>query len=276
MRPPERVDVLHLFPEERAHLLRLLTGLSREQWALPTICPGWAVKDIAQHLLADDLGRLSRSRDHFFPDAARPLAGESVVDLVNRLNEVWVSATRRLSPEVLCDLLAVSGEWSLAHFNSLDLDAVGPPVSWAGRDPAPVWLDIAREYTERWHHQQQIRDALEAPELDAPHLFAPVLATFTRALPHTFRDTDAPEGSTVHLRISGEAGGCWSIQREQTAWRLYVGAPERPSASVTMDQSIAWRLFSKGILPADAEKSTTITGDRRLGAQVLQTVSVIA
>jgi uncharacterized protein (TIGR03083 family) len=275
MRPPNRVDVLHLFNEERAELLGLLRGLTREHWALPTVCPGWSVRDIALHLLGDDLGRLSRTRDHF-RGQTEPGADESIVDLVNRLNELWVAATRRLSPGVLCDLLSVSGEWTLAYFVTLDLDTVGGPVSWAGPEPAPVWLDIAREYTERWHHQQQIRDAVAAPELTARRLFAPVLATFAHALPHTFRDTDAMDGSSVHLHIAGEAGGDWSIRRESAQWHLYVGAPDRANARVTIDQSLAWRLFTRGLVPAEAEESATIEGDRELGRQILRTVAVIA
>ncbi|HEX3202686.1 MAG TPA: hypothetical protein VHW42_12245 [Actinomycetes bacterium] len=42
------------------------------------------------------------------------------------------------------------------------------PVSWVGPDPAPNWLDVAREYSERWTHQQQIRDAAEIPGRDGP------------------------------------------------------------------------------------------------------------
>ena len=213
MRPPDPVEVLKLFPEERAQLLHLLTGLRPDQWALPTVCPGWSVKDIALHLLGDDLGRLSRGRDQFL-SPVQPEADETIVEFVNRLNELWVTATRRLGPRVLCDLLRVTGEWMLEYFGTLDLNALGGPVSWSGPEPAPVWLDVAREYTERWHHHQQIRDALGAPGLFETRLFAPVLATFVRALPHTFRNVDAADGSTVHLRITGQAGGEWSISRK--------------------------------------------------------------
>jgi uncharacterized protein (TIGR03083 family) len=248
MRLPERLDVLELFPEERAHLVGLLNSLTRSQWALPSVCPGWTVGDIAAHLLGDDLGRLSRMRD-VFRGPVQPVVDESILDLVNGLNESWVAATRRLSPRVVCTLLSVSGKWTLAYFALLDLDAVGEPVSWAGPEPAPVWLDIAREYTERWHHQQQIRDAVGAPELGDRRLFGPVLATFAHALPHTFRDTEAVDGSTVHLRIAGEAGVDWLIRRDGERWRLYLGPLDRATARVTMSQGIAWRLFTKGISP---------------------------
>jgi hypothetical protein len=92
-------------------------------------------------------------------------------------------------------------------------------VTWAGPEPAPVWLDVAREYTERWHHHQQIRDALGRPALTAPRLFAPVLDTLVRALPHTFRDVQAPDGTHVKLTITGDAGGVWSLVRDER-WSL--------------------------------------------------------
>jgi hypothetical protein len=43
-----------------------------------------------------------------------------------------------------------------------------------------------------------------------------------------------------------------------------------------MSQGIAWRLFTRGLSPADAEASTTIAGNHQLGRQVLEMVSVIA
>jgi uncharacterized protein (TIGR03083 family) len=233
MRPVGRVEVLHLFPEERLHLLELLRGLSAEQWKLPTVCPGWSVGDIARHLLGDDLGRLSRMRDGF-REASQAKPGEDVVALVNRLNEQWVTALRRLSQRVVCDLLEMTGEWTQEHFATLDLDAMGSAVSWAGPDPAPVWLDVAREYTERWHHQQQMRDAVGAPELLSRRIFAPVLATFVFAMPWSYRSAIAEDGATVTLHITGEAGGVWTLQREANDWRLYTGAPLRPNASATI------------------------------------------
>src|SRR6266852_4119801 len=83
-------------------------------------------------------------------------------------NDDWVRAARRLSPHVMRDLLAAAGPLLFAYFASLDLAATGGPVSWAGPAPAPVWLDVAREYTERWHHQQHIRDA-ERTRVDDRH-----------------------------------------------------------------------------------------------------------
>jgi len=285
MKPLEPVLTLHLFPEERAALLHLLDSLSEPRWDAPTVCPGWSVKDIAAHLLADDLGRLSRGRDQysgsgFTPTRERDFAAE-LLDYINEANERWVAAARRLSPRLLIDLLRWSGEETQRYFESLDMFSIGEPVTWAGPESAPVWLDIAREYAERWLHQAQVRDAVSRPLLTEPRLFLPVLDTFVRALPHTFRDTDAPHGTHVLLLITriGETRASplqWSVVREASRWSLFDSAPLAPSATITMDADTAWRLFTKGISKAEAASRAVITGDARLGEKVLDTVSIIA
>jgi uncharacterized protein (TIGR03083 family) len=279
LKPLEPVLVVHLFPEERRLLLELVRALRDEEWNALTICPGWSVKDIALHLLGDDLGRLSRGRDAFRGGGFVP-KGEGdfereLLDFSNHWNELWVQATRRISPRLLCDLLRFAGHETQRYFESLDLFATGGPVTWAGPDSAPVWLDIAREYTERWHHQQQIRAALGRPGLTEPRLFAPVLDTFVRALPHTFRGVEAADGTHVKLTITGDAGGVWSLVRDER-WSLFRDVAGEPHATVTMDADTAWRLFTKGISRELALVRTEMTGNRSLALKVLDTVSIIA
>ncbi len=183
---------------------------------------------------------------------------------------------RRLSPHVLCDILAISGPWLFAYFASLDLSALGGPVSWAGSEPAPVWLDVAREYTERWVHQQHIRDAVGKPGLTDRRFMGPVIETFVHALPIVFSGATASAGTVVDFRIRGDSGGDWCVVREAAGWKLYAGAAEKPNARVALDESVAWRLFTKGIEPHEAEHGVMFEGDRRLGERVLRTVAIIA
>ena len=280
MKPLEPILIVDLFPAVRDALLELLSGLSEEEWSRPTVCAGWSVKDVALHLLGDDIGKLSRGRDAF-SGAAFVARGDrdfeaELLAFINEANERWVQATRRISPHLLCDLLRFMGGETQRYFQSLDLFQIDEPVSWAGPDPAPVWLDIAREYTERWLHQQQIRDAVEKPGLKERRIFAPVLDTFVRALPHTFRDVDVAEGAQVKLIISGDAGGEWYLVRGDGKWSLYLDADAEPAAAVVMDQETAWRLFTKGISKDEASANATLSGDRSLGMKVLDTVSIIA
>jgi uncharacterized protein (TIGR03083 family) len=274
--PP--INVTDLFAEERAELIVLLRSLSRDDWAMPSPCPGWSVKDLAAHIASDDLGSVARGRDrHYYaPFADREPSWEELLAFINRQNDEWAIAMRRLSAAQIIEMLERSGPAVFAHWRSLDPMAIGGAVSWAGPEPAPVWMDLAREYTERWAHQQQIRDSVGRVGLKERHFMHPVLDAYVRALPHTFRDVAAADGTHVRLLIHGDAGGTWSVVRRGERWHLYVDAPGEADAAVEIDQEPAWRLFTKGMTPADARKQAKIAGDDRLANRVLEMVSVIA
>jgi hypothetical protein len=237
------------------------------------------VQDIAAHLLADDVGRLSGGRDdHDNPDFAAGLDISTLPGLIaaiDRQNALWVEAMRRVSPRVLIDLLRLTGEQTASYFATLDLSAIGGPVDWVGPEPAPVWLDLAREYTERWVHQQQIRDATGRPGLQEPAWFAPVLAAFVLGLPRALGDAGQP-GETVLLTITGEAGSQWLARRDATGWVLEPGRDDTQTAAVTLDQDSAWRLFTRGMTPEAARQVARLSGAPELAARVLETVSILA
>jgi uncharacterized protein (TIGR03083 family) len=275
--PKPPVDVLDLFPRERECLLQLLAALPPDRWSAPTACPGWSVKDLAAHLLGDDLGKLARDRDRPARQAAPAAPSwDDLVALVDRLNQEWVVALRRLSPRVLTDLLAWSGARVQAYFRSLDPMALGRPVSWAGPDPAPTWLDVAREYTERWLHQEQIREAVGAPGLRDRALFHPVLDTFVHALPRAYREVGAAGGTHVRLVVSGDAGGEWSLVRQGGRWGLFVAVETPPACVVSLHEDLAWRLFTRGVDVTVARRRCSIEGDEALGVPALRAVAIVA
>ncbi len=273
---PKPVLVAELFPPVLESLLTLLSSLTDEEWNAPVVAPGWTVKDVALHLLGGDVGVLSGGRDEFVTSDVPREQWKDFVDWLNRRNDLWLQATRRMSSPLLCDLLRFSGEQVSVYFASLDPFAMDGPVSWAGPDPAPVWLDVAREYTERWHHQQHIRDAVGKPGLMEHRFLAPVLDTFVRALPYAYRNTYAPRGTVVALSITGTAGNTWYLRREERSWELYLDSSVEPTARIVLDKDHAWRLFTRGITPAEALIVATLEGDHSLGRRALEMVSVIA
>ncbi len=279
MQPVEPIMVIDLFPQERKQLLELFSELEAEDWEKPTICAGWTVKDIGLHLLGDDIGYLSRARDHFSNPFFRGKdlhEWKSLVANINEANELWVKATARISSKLLSDLLALTGQQFYDYVQSLDQMATGGVVSWAGPDPAPMWLDIAREYTERWVHQQQIRDAVKKPGLKEKRFFHPVLDTFVRALPHTYKDIPVADTTVLEFVVTGEAGDAWYLVGEANRWSLSKRVEHQPIAVVTMDQETCWRLFTKGMGKNQAKAKATIEGDQKLGENLLETVSIIA
>ncbi|MEX2225821.1 MAG: maleylpyruvate isomerase family mycothiol-dependent enzyme [Dehalococcoidia bacterium] len=276
MHPLPPVHTIDLFAPERDALIALLESLAPDEWDAPTVCAGWSVKDIAAHILADDFGNIARGRDGYRVSWFDAPSWEALLDYINRQNEAWVDAMRRVSPRLIRELLRFSGERFVATMRARDLDAIGDPVSWAGPEPAPVRLDVAREYTERWLHQQQIRDAVGRPGLKNRSMFGPVLDTFVRALPFTYRDVVAADGTHVRLIVEGEAGGAWSLLRHDGAWALVAGIDAAAASKVMLDQETAWRLFTKGITPEAARERATIDGDVTLGAVALTMASIIA
>lgn len=291
MQPPPPVLVAELFPGERAALLEVLRGLSPEQWARPTACAGWSVHEVVLHILGGDLGILSVSRDGYrnarmaadldmsqSSETSETSEWETLVAFINRQNGLWVQATTHLSSRVICDLLELTGEGIGPHFAQLDPFALGVPVQWVSAERGPVWMDTAREYTERWTHQQHIRDAVGQPGLKERRWLAPVLAAFVHALPQTLRPIRAPAGTSVHLTITGEAGGQWWAVRADPGdprWVLTIDAIAAPDARVTLDQEVAWRLFTKGLSKADALPHTSQEGDPLLADRVLELVAMI-
>jgi hypothetical protein len=107
-------------------------------------------------------------------------------------------------------------------------------------------------------------------------LFHPILDTCVHALPHTYRDVAAGQGTHIRLVVTGEAGGAWSLVKVEELWALLLDAETRPTSVVTLDEEVAWRLFTKRIDPVAARTRMTIEGDRTLGAVMLQAVAIIA
>jgi uncharacterized protein (TIGR03083 family) len=228
-----RVDARPLLPGLRGELTALLASLPDGDWARPTACPGWSVHDIAAHLLGVELGNVSVRRDGWM---LSPAEGEDPDAWLNRFNQQWVDAARRISPALLIDLIDLAGRRFEAHVATLDLDAAGGPVKWAtGSGPAPVWLDVAREYMERYVHQQQIRDATRRPPLGAAFI-APVLQTAAHALPRALDRVTRPVGTVVTFTAEGEGGGTWHMVRTAAGWELDI---ERPGPAACQARTTA-------------------------------------
>lgn len=272
---PRPIIVVDLFQETLDHLIELLSELSEEEWNAPTACTGWSVKDVALHLLGVEVGNISSRRDQHTMGGTISNWDE-LVDYIHRWNQEWVDVSRRISPPLLIELLAFVGQRANTYFRSLDPYQIGGSISWAGPEPRPVWLDIAREYTERWHHQQHIRDAVDRPGLKEPKYHRPVLATFAWALPYTFRNVVAPDGTSITLTIGGESGGQWTLLQQEAGWRFYEGAPREPEAEIILEGEIAWRFFTAGIDREAARHRITIRGDQCFAEPVFDMVSIIA
>lgn len=270
-------QIINLLYSLDNELIKLLNSLSPEEWNAPTIAKKWKVKDIASHLLDTTFRGLSVSRDNFFGEKAEGVEDyQGLVAFLNKLNMDWTSATARLSPQLLISLLKFYGKEFIDHLGTLDPEAPAIfSVAWAGQQTSPNWFHIAREYTERFLHQQQIRDAVGKQELMTREFFYPFIDILIMALPYTYRNISSKEETTVSVVVTTEIGGRWNIIKTSQSWK-FVETLDQADATVSMSPDTAWKLFSKGITPDIALSQVQISGNEELALTTLKMVSVMA
>lgn len=279
MKPSESkpIETLHLFPILDALLIELLRSLTEEEWNAKTVAKKWTVKDIASHLLDGNLRGLSISRDQYFGEKPENINSyRDLVDFLNQLNMTWTNATKRLSPNVIINLLETTGKEYYEHLQTLNpFENAIFSVAWAGEETSLNWFHIAREYTEKFLHQQQIRDAVGKPALLTKELFCPFIHIFMQALPNQYQNTTAKEGTIISLIVTTEIGGQWSIIKQEENWE-FIDNPAQSDAIIRINPNDAWLLFSKGMSPNAAKEKVEITGDTVLAETALNIVSVMA
>ena len=266
----------HLLRKVDQQLIDLLRSLTPSEWDLQTIAPLWKVRDVAAHLLDTALRKLSMVRDSCYLEPVDIRSPQDVITLVNRLNREGVTVYRRLSPTVLIDTLEMVCDQS-ARFHEC-LNPFGPAafnVSWAGEETSLNWFDTARELTERWHHQQQIRLATNRPAIMTPELYHPVLDCFLRGLPYLYRHMEAPAGTALLLEVTGECGGRWFLSRGSTTWEFLKRSTGEVACRVVMPQALAWRVFTTGVDRDTARAHIEIQGNQELGEKILHLTAIV-
>lgn len=259
---PNLPDLLQALRVERRSLLAILDSLTPDEWQQRTPCPGWTVHDLVLHLLGDDFGVLSILRDGH----VAPLPSESAASLaraIDELNESWVrAASGRLSPRMLRGLLAWSGDETHVFFAAVPYDAPSAMgVSWAGTAPSPHVLEVAREYTERWLHQQQLREAVGRGTLADPILSRVLLQALAHCLPVAYAGTDAPDGAAVRLAITDFPTLSIGLRRDGAGWRIVPGRDIRePDCAIAAPGDPLWRAWTTNGTPAELRAHATVDG----------------
>jgi uncharacterized protein (TIGR03083 family) len=274
--PLQPIFTAHLFPKLEVKLIELLRSLAPEDWEKQTLAPKWKVKDVAAHLLDTQVRKLAAARHGYKPENSKKLSPEKLVTLINSLNAEGVRQYSQLKPDDLISKMKIASQESAEYHQALDPFGTAMfPVSWAGEDQSTNWFDTAREFTERWHHQQQIRIAVNKPGIMTREFYFPVLDCFMRALAHSYRNVSAKSEALAQFNVSGECGGSWFLFHDGGAWTLIASPAGEKISEVTIPQEIAWRIFTKGIVPEEARTYAQVTGDQAVGLHILKMISIV-
>jgi uncharacterized protein (TIGR03083 family) len=271
LEPP--ADVVELFAREREVLLEFLRSLHTDDWTRPSPCPGWSVLGLAAHLVGDDLSLLARHRDGHHGTV--PPEGASDDDFIVWLDELqmeWVHAARRLSPQLVVQLLDWAGPQLVDTMRSRDPMELSADVSWAGPEPAPVWLDQLRELSEYWIHRQQLRWAVGV-ETDLDAALGAILDAFRWAYPYRLRGLGAP-GDTVMIELEGDVMARWILVASATGWNFAEEPTSRIVATMRFDGDQAWRLLTNN-LPPDQHGAIDVSGTEPIVRALRRTRAII-
>jgi uncharacterized protein (TIGR03083 family) len=275
--PLQPIFTAHLFPKLEAKLSELLRSLAPEDWEKQTLAPKWKVKDVVAHLLDTQVRKLAAARHGYRAENSKKLSPAKLVTLINTLNAEGVRQYRQLHPNELISRMETASRESAQYHQALEPFGTAMfPVSWAGEEKSANWFDTAREFTERWHHQQQIRLAVNKPGIITREFYLPVLDCFMRALPYAYRSVAARAGSLAQFNLRGECGGSWYLYRDGGVWTLVASPAGEKISEVTIPQEIAWRIFTKGIVPEEAKTQVQVRGDEAVGLHILKMISIVA
>jgi hypothetical protein len=182
---------------------------------------------------------------------------------------------RRFSPGVLIDLLRYSGPAMARMVAELPPHDPAPfAVAWAGESRSENWFDVGRDYTERWHHQMQIRDAVGAPGLMDTRWLMPLLDLSVRCLPRAYAGVDASGDVSITLQVTAAPKAVWTLRHvgasgfngstrmlQGGAWSVCRGTSAAPTTTVRLDAETAWRMFYNALPPDIARQRAIVDGN---------------
>lgn len=243
---------------ELARLVTLLESLDASDWTKPTACVKWTVRDMTAHQAgAYASGTGYRELLHQYIAAAKP--GQLPEDSINerQLADRASKSPAELIAEIKATGNAAVRNW--AHgFRAFKL--LGMP------HPTPGWLSaqhlmLVVHSRDTWIHRLDICRAIGRPfEQTAEHdgrISELVVLDLSKTL------TKKLGGRAIILELDGLAGGSWRIGNGE------------PAATIRIDM-IDFNIYASGrVMPEEAARKASFSGDRAFAEQAFRSFSVL-
>jgi hypothetical protein len=101
------------------------------------------------------------------------------------------------------------------------------------------------------------------------------LQVAVHVLPHAYRNVAVRPGLSIGIRITGRASGAWTLHGRAGSWDIEEDDRADATATVTMSDEIAWRLFFNALSQCEAESAVRVDGDADLARPLLHARAVI-
>jgi len=261
----DKTDVLSgLFASWDA-LDRLVSGLTPEQWQMPTPLPGWTVHAIIAHLIGTESALLGMAT----PDADTDVSAlEHVRNDFGVINECWVRHLRSESGDDLVRRFrAVTAERREYLTDMTDADWNAPTRTPVGPDSYGRFMRV--RVFDCWMHEHDIRDALGQPASDAELAGPPArLALDEMAASMGFvvsKLGGAPAGSRVAIELTGPLARTIRVLVDGRGRLVGDFGGLEPTVTLRMDGLLFTRLAGGRVTSAPVE----LDGEKDVGARIV-------
>ncbi|HVM65045.1 MAG TPA: maleylpyruvate isomerase family mycothiol-dependent enzyme [Acidimicrobiales bacterium] len=262
--PPAPETLIDNLAEVWSSLASLGDTLTAAEWAAPTECPGWTVKDQYAHMIGTESALLG---EH----GPEPVPAPHAKNPMGELNEGWVARWRpHAGPEVLAAFRDVTDR-RLAALRAMT------PEDWAASIPTPVGPGTYASFMEIrvfdcWVHEQDVRRAVGKPG----HLDGPVAELAMARVTGSFgfvvgKRVGPPDGSSVEVALAAPLAHTMAVVME--GGRAQPSAPrEGPTVRIRTDGE-TWLRLGTGRVDASAAE-VAYDGDRSLGVAVVEQLTI--
>ena len=243
------------------------SALSSSEWALPTECPGWDVKDQLSHLIGIERAIMGEA----VPEWPGPL-GDHVKNEFAATNERFVAVRRALPGSAVRAEFVDVTTTRLAQLDALDA-AGWAEVGWSpvGEVPRAEFMTV-RVY-DSWVHEQDVRLALDRPGGSGNAASAISLDRVQGAMPFVVgKKAGCSDGTAVRFEVAGPGhdGRAFTIAVEGGRARP-VGDDVVPAVTLSLSSIDFVRLGCGRATSAQvqADGGVVLQGDAQVGQAVL-------
>jgi uncharacterized protein (TIGR03083 family) len=246
---------------------QVITSLTDDEWARPSGCAGWTVRDLVAHMSSNYKETVEPSPP---PSEPLDLPAERLMDLLVDARDGWTHEQIRDEYLQYCD-------GALATLGALQEEPLAStviPLADLGHYPMHQLADAFA-----FDHYCHLRVDLLAPhgpiERDMPPvddaLVAPAVGWMLAGIPQMQPGLEQHLTGTIRLVLTGSGGGAWDLARDGDA--IVVRAPDgEPDATVTSDAHdfVLW-----GTVRSPWRDSCTVAGDERVAATFLDALNIV-
>jgi uncharacterized protein (TIGR03083 family) len=242
-------------------------GFSDTEWALPTECPGWDVKDQLSHLIGIEQAIMGEPA----PTWSEPL-GEHVKNDFAATNEPYVAVRRaRYGPAVLAEFVAVTAT-RLAQLDDLGA-AEWAAIGWSPMGQVPHAEFMTARVYDSWVHEQDVRRAVDQPGGSGNAASAISLGRVEGAMPFVVgKRAGCADGTAVRFAVSGPGDDARVFTIAVEGGRAHpVGHDVTPTVTLSLSSLDFTRLGCGRATAAQVEAADGlgVEGDEQVGRSVL-------